>query len=256
VRAQLEAEMAESEHERAFNEVAGKLVDAVYKNPTSLEPAARGVGLQVQTTEAFSRDGGAGIASDPKVVRAAFSETLVQDGTASDPIELAPNRSVIIRVIEHEPERPLPLASVSDAVVAAIRADRQRKAAEAAADALVKAAKAKGLAAAAAEAKLAMAEMNGVERRSQLPTPQAVEAFFRTPRPHDNIIPVDKAMVGGQYLVYAIRAARDGDLARATAEERGQLREQLSMVAGGDAQRAYVKAARAKYEITVAEDRL
>ena len=65
-----------------------------------------------------------------------------------------------------------------------------------------------------------------------------------------------RGMVGGQYLVYAIRAARDGDLARATAEERGQLREQLSMVAGGDAQRAYVKAARAKYEITVAEDRL
>ena len=56
--------------------------------------------------------GGAGIASDQKVVRAAFAETAIQDRTASDTIELAPNRSVIIRVLEHSPDAPLPLASV------------------------------------------------------------------------------------------------------------------------------------------------
>ena len=117
-------------------------------------------------------------------------------------------------------------------------------------------AKAKGLAAAAADAKLAMAELNGIERRSQLPTPRAVEAFFGAPRPHDNLTPVDKALVDGQYLVYAIRAARDGDLTQVTAEERKQLRDQMSGVAGMDAQKAYVKSARAKYQIKVAEDRL
>lgn len=256
VRAQLEAELQETEHERAFNELSGKLVDAVYKNPSSLEPAANALGLAVQTTPAFGRAGGPGIAADQKVLRAAFSDTLIQDGTASDPIELAPNRSVIIRVIEHTPEAPLPLASVSDAVVAAIRADRQHKAAESAADALVKAAKAKGLAAAAADAKLAMAEMNGIDRRGALPSRAAVEAFFETPRPQDNLVSVDKARLDGGYLVFAIRAARDGDLSKVTAEERKQLRDQLSQVAGGDAQQAYVKSARARYRIEVAEDRL
>ncbi|RZA21226.1 MAG: peptidylprolyl isomerase [Lysobacteraceae bacterium] len=256
VRAQLETELQESERERAYNELSGKLVDAVYKNPSSLEPAARAMGLAVQTTPAFTRAGGAGIASDQKVLRAAFSDTLIQDGTASDPIELAPNHSVMIRVLEHEAERALPLASVSDAVVAAIRADRQRKAAKAAADTLVKQARATGLAAAAAGANLVMAEANGIERRSQLPSPRAVEAFFATPRPHDNLIPVDKIELGGQYLVFAIRAVRDGDVAKVTAEERKQLRDQLSMVAGGDAQQSYVKATRAKYKIKIVEDRL
>jgi peptidyl-prolyl cis-trans isomerase D len=256
VRAQLETELQESEHERVYNELMGKLVDAVYKNPNSLEPAARALGLPVQTTAAFTRAGGAGIASDRKVLAAAFSDAMIQDGTASDPIELAPNRSVMIRVLEHDAEAPLPLASVSGAVVASIRQDRQRKAAEAAADALVKAAKAKGLAAAAAEAGLVVTDLNALERRSQLPSPRAVEAFFNTPRPHDKLIPVDKAALGGQYVVYAIRAVRDGDLTRVTAEERSQLREQMAMVGGGDAQRAYVKASRAKYRIKVAEDRL
>ena len=260
VRAQLETELQQSERERAYNELTGKLVDAVYKNPSSLEPAAQALGLPVQVTTAFSRNGGAGIAADQKVVRAAFSETLIQDGTASDPIELAPNRSVMIRVLEHSPEAPLPLASVSDAVVVAIRADRQRKAATAAADALVKAAKANGLATAAAAAKLVMAEANGLERGSPMPSPRAVEAFFATPRPQDSAAgkqaPVDKVEIGGQYLVYAVRAVRDGDLTKVTAEERKQLRDQLSQVAGMDAQRAYVKAARAKYQIKIAEDRL
>lgn len=256
VRAQLETELQQTERDRAYNELSGKLVDAVYKNPTSLEPAARALGLTVQTTPAFSRAGGPGIASDQKVLRAAFSDSLIQDGTASDPIEQGPNRSVIIRVVDHEPEAPLPLATVSDAVVAAIRADRQRKAADAAASALVKAAKAKGLAAAAADAKLVMAEANGIVRRSPTPSPQAVEAFFNAPRPQDNLATVDKVELGGQYIVFAIRAARDGDLTKATAEERKQLRDQLSQVAGGDAQQAYVKSARAKYQIKVAEDRL
>ena len=44
--------------------------------------------------------------------------------------------SVVLRVTRHEPEQVLPLAQVRDQVIAAIRADRQAKAAEKAADAL------------------------------------------------------------------------------------------------------------------------
>ena len=98
--------------------------------------------------------------------------------------------------------------------------------------------------------------MNGIDRRGALPSRAAVEAFFETPRPQDNLVSVDKARLDGGYLVFAIRAARDGDLSKVTAEERKQLRDQLSQVAGGDAQQAYVKSARARYRIEVAEDRL
>ena len=256
VRAQLQAELQESERDRAYNELSGKLVDQVYKNPSSLEPAAKAMGLEVKTTPLFSRAGGEGIAANQKVVRSAFSETLIQDGTASDPIELGPNHSVMIRVIEHNPERARPLAEVSEAVVAAIRMDRQHKAAEAAADALVKAATTNGLAKAADNAKLAMSEMNAMERASAIPSRRAVDAFFDAPRPSNNQISVDKVEMGGQYMVYAIRAVRDGDLTKAPPQERDQLREQLANIAGIDAQKSYVKASRAKYRISVAEDRL
>ena len=256
VRPQLEQELVEGGRERAFNELSGKLVDAIYKNPNSLEPAARSMGLVVQTTPAFPRGGGPGIASDQRVLRAAFSDTLIRDDTASDPIELSPTRTVLIRVIEHKPEAALPLSQVGNAVVLAIRADRQRKAAEAAAEALVKAAKASGLPAAATAAALPMGEANDVRRGSQVPSREAVEAFFRVPRPQDNLIPVGKTEVGGQFIVFAIRAVRDGDIGQVTAEERDQLRQQLSQASGIQAQKAFVRAARGKYQVKVAEDRL
>ena len=256
VRPQLEQELVEGGRERAFNELSGKLVDAIYKNPNSLEPAARSMGLVVQTTPAFPRGGGPGIASDQKVLRAAFSDTLIRDGTASDPIELSPTRTVLIRVIEHKPEAALPLSQVGNAVVLAIRSDRQRKAAEAAAEALVKAAKASGLPAAATAATLPMGEANDVRRSSVVPSREAVEAFFRVPRPQDNLIPVGKTEVGGQFIVFAIRAVRDGDIGQVTAEERDQLRQQLSQASGIQAQKAFVRAARGKYQVKVAEDRL
>jgi len=256
VRAQLEQELVEGGRERAFNELSGKLVDAIYKNPNSLEPAAKSLGLAVQTTPAFSRNGGPGIAGDAKVLRAAFSETLLRDGTASDPIELSPTRTVLIRVIEHKPEAALPLSQVGNAVVMAIRADRQRKAAEAAADALVKAAKASGLPAAATAATLPLGEANDVRRGSPVPSREAVDAFFRVPRPQDNLIPVGKTEADGQFIVFAIRAVRDGDIGQVTAAERDQVRQQLSQASGLQAQKAFVRATRAKYQIKVAEDRL
>ena len=256
VRAQLEQELLEGDRERAFNELSGKLVDAIYKNPNSLGPAAKSLGLVVQTTPAFPRSGGPGIAADQKVLRAAFSDSLVRDGIASDPIELSPTRTVLIRVIEHRPEAALPLSQVGNAVVMAIRADRQRKAAEAAADGLVKAAKATGLPAAATAATLAMGEANEVRRGSFVPSREAVEAFFRVPRPQDNLIPVGKTEAGGQFIVFAIRAVRDGDIGQVTEAERAQLRQQLSQASGSQAQEAFVRAARVKYKIKVAEDRL
>ena len=256
VRAELEKELQQGGREQAFNDLTGKLVDAVYKNPSSLAPAAKALGLQVQTTPVFSRAGAAGIASEQKVLRAAFSDTLIQDGTASDPIELGPMRTVLIRVIAHEPEKAQPLAQVRDAVVASIRADRQRKAAEAAAQTLLQAARKDGLDAAARAAGLAVVEANDLVRQSPLPSPQAVAAFFDVPRPRAEHPVLEKARVAGQFLVFAVRAARDGDITQMTPQERAQILRQITAADGEQAQEAFIRTERKRYDIKVAEDRL
>lgn len=256
VRADLERELSQGSQEREFNDLIGKLVDEVLKSPTSLEPAAKALGLTVQTTPAFTRAGGPGIAGDQKVLRAAFSDTLIQDGTASDPIEIGPNKSVLIRVFDHEPERALPLAQVRDAVIAAIRRDRQHKAAAAAAEALLKVAQSKGLADAANEAKLAMGGLDGLQRSMPIPSQQAAAVLFNQPRPERDHPRLGMAQVAEGYMVYAIRAVHDGDLAQVTPQDRSTLREQMSMADGQRAREAFIRALRARYQIKVAEDRL
>src|SRR5690606_37926085 len=166
VRDQLLAEQEAADRERMFNEVTGKLVDQVYRNPTSLTEAAAAVGLEVKTSNRLVRGAiPGGLFSNAAVQRAAFSDVLVQDGTASDPIEVGPNHSVVIRVAEHQPEQVEPLAQVGGRVIAAIRRDRAAKAAEAAAAAMLEEVRAgKPFAEVAAARGLAVTDMPGMPR--------------------------------------------------------------------------------------------
>ncbi|KAG0930317.1 hypothetical protein G6F31_017071 [Rhizopus arrhizus] len=137
VRDTLAAEQLKADGERGFNELAGRLVDAINKSPSDLAAAAKEVNLPLQTLGPITRATASGIAADPAVLRAAFSDVLVQDGTASDPSALggASNHSVVIRVSAHTPEQAMPLDKAREQVIAAIRADRQRQASDTAADA-------------------------------------------------------------------------------------------------------------------------
>ncbi len=55
VRAEIETGYLSSEKERVFNEIAGKMVNAVSENATSLEPAAKAINKPLLRTAAFTR---------------------------------------------------------------------------------------------------------------------------------------------------------------------------------------------------------
>ncbi|HVI58976.1 MAG TPA: SurA N-terminal domain-containing protein [Luteimonas sp.] len=257
-RARLAQEQAEVDRERRFNEITSKLVDEVLKNPTALAPAARAVNLPVQQLGPFARGQGEGIAASPALQRAAFSESLVQDGTVSDPIEIAPGHSVVIRVTKHSPERALALSEVKDRVVAEIRGERMRKAAEAAADAMV--ARVKGgetLAAVAASKGLAAQDVPNVPRGAPVPDAAATEAYFAAPAPAAGKSSPGKAMLAnGAAVVFAVTKVTPGDPKEATEQERATLQDQLARVAGNEDSDEMLQALRKRMKITVAESRL
>lgn len=260
VRDQLAQEQAESDREKAFNDMAGRLVDLVYKNPTALEPAAREMNLPVQKLGPFARGGAgaSGLAANAAIQRAAFSEMLVQDGTVSDPIEIAPNHSVLIRVVDHKPERALPLADVRDRVVAAIRADRTRKASAAAADAfLARIAKGETLETVAASQGLEAMAIPGLQRGAPIPSPQANEAIFAVAKPAPGKVSAGKADMGdGSYVVFAVSKVEPGTKDALPPAQREQMRGQMAQMKGIDAAQAYVNAVRKRMKVEVAEDRL
>jgi len=254
----LAQEQATSDRERAFNDLVGKLVDQVYRNPSTLAPAARDAKLPVQKLGPFARGQGTGIAANQAVQRAAFSDALVQDGTVSDPIEIAPSHSVLIRVTDHQPERALPLAQVRDRVVAAIRQDRAKKAAEQDAEALVAAVRGgKTLQALATERGLAAQDVPGVTRGAPVPDPAAAEAYFEAQPPVGGKPSAGKvALPDGSFVVFAVNKVTPGDPKDATPQERDMLKQQLAQLNGNEDAASMLRALRKRMNITVVEARL
>lgn len=258
VRDELAREQADTARERAYNDLAGRVVTETLKNPTALEPAAKAVGLSVQKVGPFSRNSPIGIAANPAVLRAAFSDALVQDGTVSDPIELSPSHSVVIRVVQHTPEQAQPLAKVRDAVIAAVRADRRSKAAEAAADAMIaRIAKGETLQSIAAAEKLQFSQIPGMQRGMPAPTPEVSEAIFAVQRPAEGKVSAGKAkLYDGAYAVFAVEKVTEGDLKALPAEQRTMMQQQLAQLGGNSAVQAYIAAMRKRFKIEMMEDRL
>lgn len=258
VRAQLAQEENEAAAERSYNDIAGKLVNEVLKNPTSLAPAAAAVGLQVQPLGPFSRANAPGIAATPAVLRAAFSSALIEDGTASDPIEIAPRHSVVIRVVQHVPEQAQPLDKVRDTVIAAIRADRNAKAAAAAADAvLARIGKGETLQAVAAADKFQASDLPGVPRGAPMPSAAGNEAIFAAQAPKDGKpTPGKVKLEDGRYAVFTVNKVNEGDPGKIPEQQRSQFQQQIARMHGGSAVESYVKAMRSQFKISVQEERL
>jgi len=105
---------------RAFLEQADRLVDLIYEDPTTLESAALVMDLQVNEVGPFSRAGGEGIAANPEVLEAAYSDLVLLQGSVSDPVNLDENRLVMIKMKEHLPVALKPLEEVRGDVITAL----------------------------------------------------------------------------------------------------------------------------------------
>lgn len=258
VRDQLAAEQLQADTEKAFNELSGRLVDLVYKNPTALEPAAKEVGVAVQTLGPFTRATASGIATNPAVLKAAFSDALVEDGTVSDPIEIAPNHNVMIRVTAHTPEQATPLAQAREQVIAAVRAHRAEEASKKAADALL--AKLNGgesLQALATAEKLQLLPMPGLPRTAPMPTAEANRAVFTVAAPAEGKSSFGKVEIEpGRYAVFAVTKATPGNIAEVPEQQQAMLKQQLSQIDGAAAAKAYVDGMRKRFKVQVQESQL
>ncbi len=130
LKAKLEREVKAQQVEQRFVEAAKELEEASFEASDLAQPAQE-LGLQVQTSGAFGREGGEGVAANRQVVQAAFSPEVLEDGANSGAIELDPDTTLVLRVKEHKKPTLLPLEEVS----AGIRDTLSRKKASEAAKA-------------------------------------------------------------------------------------------------------------------------
>jgi len=134
VKASIKEEIQNERAEQRYYDMAEQLANLTYEHPESLQLAAEQLELPIKTSDYFSRDGGPGIASNPKVTAAAFDEEVLARGNNSESLELDRNHMVVLRVSDHQPAMLRPLDEVRAGIVTTLESDKaQAKAKELAA---------------------------------------------------------------------------------------------------------------------------
>ena len=229
VRDKVAAAYQRHEAEARFYDMAERLADLTFENPGSLAPAAETLGLDIQTTGLFSRDDPPAVLSVPKAVAAAFSHDVLEQGNNSEIIELATERVLVLRVLEHEPEHLPPLAEVRDKVVASYRAAQAAEAAAAAGESALQELNTgkslQDIAAAKSEWRLEQLDFVGRDA-TEVPGPVVDKAFaLPAPAPEGRSLGGIRLPTG--YALVEVQEVRDGDLAKLDATQRGALENRL-----------------------------
>jgi peptidyl-prolyl cis-trans isomerase D len=207
----------------------------------------------------FSRAGGPGIAANPKVVAAAFSNDVLASGNNSALVNLSKTDSVVVRLDKHVAASAKPVAEVHDAIVQKILDQRIAEAARQKADVLVQRLDKGEDIVALAKAEHADLQTSGQVQRVQQGVPQPVlEQAFKTPHPAADGKPqyASVALGQGSYAVLAVDKVEAGDLSKLTDQDRQQLYRQMVQIYGGVEAEGFVDMLKAKSKIEIAKDRM
>jgi len=190
------------------------LEQLAFENESSLDPVAKELGLTVETSEWFTRAGGAGIAANQALVEAAFSQAVLTDGVNSKPIALDADRLIVIRKAEYEAPRQRELAEVEALLREELRTEQARQRAQADAKAALDAIKGgKAIDEVAGPLSITVQKQAASTRDKSGVGLALLDAVFKLPRPVGGAVSTGTATIeDGSVAVIALGSVRDGNL--------------------------------------------
>ncbi|KRW68636.1 peptidylprolyl isomerase [Pseudomonas sp. TTU2014-105ASC] len=211
---ELVRELKAQQVEQRFVEISKQLEDAAFEASDLTQPAQE-LGLMVQTTDAFGREGGEGIAANRQVIQAAFSDEVLVDGANSSVIELDPETSIALRVKEHLKPAAIPLADVRDDIVVQLQRSLAAETARTQGEQLL---------AELRDGKQPDGQWQPVEaaaRSQEGVAPALLQAVFRMPRPQQQDKPnyTGVALGNGDYVVVRLNGVNEPETALSDEEK-------------------------------------
>lgn len=239
------------ELQKRFQEQSEKLEQLAFETPGSLDAVARELGLTVQTTDWFTRAGGAGIAANEGIKQVAFSPEVLVDGENSKPVTVGESAIVVVRKAEHQPARQKPLAEVAEGLREELRKEAASAAASAdAAKLLAELRAGKPLDEAATAASAVLHSPGAIKRNIAGQDRALVQAAFKLPRPAEGKSRYGEVKLSdGNVAVVALTAIQEP--APIEGAELEQLRKQLRELRAGSEFSAYQKLIAEKVEVEI-----
>ncbi|MFP5424788.1 MAG: SurA N-terminal domain-containing protein [Gammaproteobacteria bacterium] len=245
----LTRELKTQQVEQRFVEVTKELEDAAFEASDLAQPA-QDLGLKVQTSAPFGREGGEGITANRAVIQAAFSEEVIDEGSNSNAIELDPETVIVLRAKEHRKPEQLPLEAVAKNIREHLAKEKATAELKAKADKLIAGLRDGSIAAGTAHEGQSWKVQEAVTRGQDGIDPVELQAVFRLAKPAAKDKPEYGSVVlaDGSLVVVQLKGVNEG--AAATDEEKQQIRRYLASRAGQQDFAAYRKQLEANADIT------
>lgn len=248
LRDKLTRDLKSQQVEQRFVEATKQLEDSAFESSDLGQPA-QDLGLKVQTSAPFGREGGDGITANRQVVQAAFSEEVLQEGSNSNAIELDPETVLVLRVKEHRKPEQLPLEQVAGNIRDRLAKEQAIADLKTKADTLVKGLREGTIKADAPLEGQAWTVREAVTRNQEGIDPVELQAVFRLAKPQDKAKAVFDSVVlnDGRLAVLQLKGVNEG--AASSDAEKAQMRRILASRAGEQDFAAYLKQLEAKADI-------
>lgn len=224
--------------EERFLERSRQLADISFE-AADLNQPAEVLDLAIKSSAAFGRNGGEGIANNPKVVEAAFSDDVLNMGANSEVIELSPDTVIVLRIKEHRQPELIPLEKVREQVTAVLKKQKALVQLQEKASQLVASLGAEGadIQAIAREAGLKWQEGKAVSRGQAGINRQLLAKAFKMPHPDADRPVLDYAeLPNGDVAVIALSAVYPGAY---SSEDRKKMQGMIQYIANSKGRNIY-----------------
>jgi peptidyl-prolyl cis-trans isomerase D len=257
VREEITAEYTAHARSNLFFDQADLLANLAFEEPESLESVAAELGLEIKSTDWLTREGGTGIGEHRQIINAAFQQDVLEDGNNSEPIEIADDHLVVIRILEHEPAAVKPLDTVMEEVRRAVQDAKARELAAREGESIIEElGTGKPLEDIAARLELEIMDSGLIGRGSDKPEREIVQKAFLMPRPAaESASQAGLALANGDYVVILLQEILDGSTEKLSSDERKRIARELSSIQGRSEIAAVIESLKDNATIIIPEEK-
>ena len=222
-------------------------------NADDLSTPAKDLGLKVEKAVDVTRSTREGLFAHPRLLEAAFSTEVLEEGHNSDVLELADGQFVVLRVRRHQEPTVKALEEVREGIATLIQQDRTGKALEAEGMAIIE-----QLDAGASLEELAkvgdyqwQVEL-GVDRLSRSLQPELLQQLFAMPAPQGEtaVAELVRAANGDSIVVQLVRVS-EGAFESLEPAQQQRISQQIKAEFGGLLDSEHLRGLRQRAEINV-----
>lgn len=204
-------ELKAQQVEQRFVEASKALEDAAFEASDLAQPAQE-LGLQVQISAPFGREGGEGLTANNQVIQAAYSPEVLEDGANSNLLELDPDTAVVLRVKEHRKPEQLPFEQVAASIREQLVEKRAAEQARSEGEKLLAGLREDKTPVEQAAGGQTWQQIEAATRSQEGVEPVVLQTLFRMPRPVDGKPTfAGVALANGDYVILQLKGVSEPD---------------------------------------------